>query len=80
MTKEVQTSVKMDKDLRDQFMVVEPELHRPAAQIIRELMGYYIINSETPNVLTAETIRKSRHGDDVFYATSTDDLFTKLDI
>ena len=78
MTKEVQMSIKMEPELRDQFMAADR--HRPAAQIIRELMRLYISDSETPNALTAETIRKGRQGEDVFHASSPSDLFKQLGI
>ena len=45
MTKEVQMSIKMETELRDEFMVLAAEHHRPAAQIIRELMRLYIAQS-----------------------------------
>ena len=61
-------------------MAVAADRHRPAAQIIRDLMRLYIADSETPNALTAETIRKRRQGDDVFQASSASDLFKQLDI
>ena len=80
MAKEVQMSIKMEPELRDQFMAVAAGRHRPAAQIIRELMRLYIEGSETPNALTAETIRKSDKGEDVFHANSAADLFKKLGI
>lgn len=80
MSKEVQMSIKMEPELRDQFMAVAADRHRPAAQIIRDLMRLYIANSETPNVLTAETIRKSRLGEDVFQASNPADLFKQLGI
>ena len=80
MTKEVQMSIKMELELRDQFMAVAAERHRPAAQIIRDLMRLYILNNETPNELTAETIRKSRQGEDVFHAVDSSDLFKQLGI
>ena len=80
MGKEVQMSIKMEQELRDQFMAVAAARHRPAAQIIRDLMRVYIANSETPNALTAETIRKGRKGEDVFQASSASDLFKQLDI
>lgn len=80
MSKEVQMSIKMEPELRDQFMAVAADRHRPAAQIIRDLMRLYIADSETPNALTAETIRKSRLGEDVFQASSPSDLFKKLGI
>lgn len=80
MTKEVQMSIKMESALRDQFMAVAAKRHRPAAQIIRDLMRLYIADSETPNALTAETLRKSRHSEDVFQASSPSDLFKQLGI
>jgi hypothetical protein len=80
MTKEVQMSIKMEADLRDEFMAVAADRHRPAAQIIRELMRLYILKSKTPNALTAKTLRKSDRGEDVFYASSVADLFKQIDI
>ena len=80
MAKEVQMSIKMEPELRDRFMVVAADRHRPAAQIIRDLMRLYIAESETPNALTAETLRKSRKGEDVFHASSASDLFKRLGI
>ena len=43
-------------------------------------MRLYIADSETPNALTAETLRKSAKGEDVFYATSATGLFKQLGI
>lgn len=80
MAKEVQMSIKMEPELRDQFMAVAADRHRPAAQIIRDLMRLYIANSETPNALTADTLRKSDQDEDVFYASSPSDLFKQLGI
>ncbi len=80
MTKEVQMSIKMESELRDQFMAVAAGRHRPAAQIIRDLMRLYIADSEVPNMLTVETLRKSDRGEEVFYATNATDLFKQLDI
>jgi predicted DNA-binding protein len=45
MSKEVQMSIKMEAELRDEFMAVAAQRHRPAAQIIRELMRLYIAQS-----------------------------------
>ena len=80
MAKEVQMSIKMKPDLRDRFMAVAAHRHRPAAQIIRDLMRLYITESERPNALTAETLRKSGEGEDVFHASSASGLFKQLDI
>ena len=80
MSKEVQMSIKMEPELRAQFMAVAADRHRPAAQIIRDLMRLYIADSETPNALTADTLHKSRRGEDTFSASSASDLFRKLGI
>ena len=80
MAKEVQMSIKMEPDLRDRFMAVAADRHRPAAQIIRDLMRLYIAESETPNALTAQTLRKSRDGEDVFHTASAAELFKHLGI
>jgi len=56
MSKEVQMSIKMETELRDEFMTVAAKRHRPAAQIIRELMRLYIA--------------QSHKAEDVFSATS----------
>ena len=80
MAKDVQMSIKMDPELRAQFMAVASGRHRPAAQIIRDLMRLYITENETPNALTADTIRKGRQGEDVFHAASPSDLFKQLGI
>ncbi len=80
MTKEVQMSIKMEPELRDRFMAAANGRHRPAAQIIRDLMRLYIADSETPNALTADTLRRSDKGEDVFHASSAADLFKQLGI
>jgi predicted DNA-binding protein len=80
MTREVQMSIKMEPELRDQFMAAAAGRHRPAAQIIRELMRLYIADSESPNAMTADTLRRARQGDDVFHASSASDLFKQLGI
>jgi predicted DNA-binding protein len=80
MPKEVQMSIKMEQELRDQFMAVAASRHRPAAQIIRDLMRLYIAQHEIPNELTAETLRKAQRGEDIFYAKDAEDLFQQLEI
>ena len=80
MAKDVQMSIKMETELRDRFMAAAASRHRPAAQVLRDLMRLYIADSETPNSLTAETIRKSRRGEDVFHAASAEELFAQLGI
>jgi len=80
MAKEVQMSIKMESELRDQFMAVAANRHRPAAQIVRDLIRLYIAEHETPNALTAETISKARRGEEVFEAKNAAELFRQLDI
>ena len=80
MSKEVLMSIKIEPELRDRFMAVAADRHRPAAQIIRDLMRLYIADSETPNALTADTIRKNRRGEDLFRAASASNLFKQLGI
>ncbi len=66
--------------LRDGFISVAADRHRPAAQIILDLMRLYIAENETPNALTAETLRKSAKGEDVFPVSSLSGLFKQLGI
>lgn len=80
MSKEVQMSIKMEHELRDQFMAIAASRHRPAAQIIRELMRLYISVNEEPNELTASTLRKSTQGKELHTAKDASDLFRQLDI
>lgn len=80
MAKEVQMSIKMEAELRDQFMAVAATRHRPAAQIVRDMIRLYIAEHENPNPLTAETIRKARRGEDVFQTQDATDLFKQLDM
>ncbi len=80
MPKEVQMSIKMEPELRDQFMAVATSRHRPAAQVVRELMRWYIAQNEIPNELTTDTLRKARRGEDVFHAKDAEDLFQQLGI
>lgn len=80
MSKDVQMSIKMEPELRDQFMAVTASRHRPAAQVVRELMRLYIAQNQKPNTLTAETFRKSDLDEDVFKAENAADLFKQLGI
>ena len=41
-------------------------------------MRLYIAESETPNALTAETLRKSRKGEDVIEASDLKDMLEQL--
>ena len=79
MTKEVQMTIKMEVELRDQFMAVANTMHRPAAQIVRELMRAYIARQEVPNTETVAAIEAVERGDVTTHA-STDALYESLGI
>ncbi|MBT2333894.1 antitoxin of toxin-antitoxin stability system [Variovorax paradoxus] len=42
MPKEAVFTMKLEADLRDQFMAATEDAHRPASQVVRELMRDYI--------------------------------------
>ena len=62
MTKEVQMSIKLESELRDQFMAVAAATHTPAAQILRQLMRGFIARHETPNAITRAAIEELEQG------------------
>lgn len=79
MRKEVQMSIKMEPELRDKFMLAASAMHRPAAQVIRELMRAFISRQELPNSDTIAAIEAVERGDVTTY-DSTEDLYEKLGI
>ena len=79
MSKEVQMSIKMEPELRDQFMAVAATMHRPAAQIVRDLMRFYIARQEAPNVSTIAAMEELDQGNGKRFA-SADALFEDLGI
>ena len=79
MAKEVQMSIKMEPELRDQFMAVAVATHRPAAQIVRDLMRSYIARQEMPNAETMAAIEAVERNEVTTHA-STADLYRKLGI
>ena len=72
-------SVKMESELRDQFMAVAATMHRPAAQIVRDLMRSYIARQEMPNKETIAAIEAVERGEVTTHA-STADLYRTLGI
>jgi len=79
MAKDVQMSIKMEPELRDRFMAVAASTHRPAAQIVRDLMRLYIARQETPNAVTLAAMEElERNGGKRF--ASADALFRDLGI
>lgn len=79
MHKEVQMSIKMEQELRDQFMAAAAAMHRPAAQIVRDLMRSYIARQERPNAETIAAIEAAERGE-VTHHSSTDALYKALGI
>jgi len=79
MSKEVQMSIKMEAELRDQFMAVAASEHRPAAQILRDLMRSYIAKQELPNTETNLAIESVERGEVNTYA-SADDFYNRMGI
>ena len=79
MTKEVQMSIKMEPELRDQFMAAAATMHRPAAQIVRDLMRSYIARQEMPNAETLAAIEAVERNEVTTHA-STADLYRTLGI
>jgi predicted transcriptional regulator len=79
MTKEVQMSIKMEPELHDQFMAIAASMHRPAAQIVRDLMRSYIQRQETPNAETIAAIEAVERGEMNTYV-SADDFYRKMGI
>lgn len=80
MTKEVQMSIKMEAELRDEFMAAAASMHRPAAQIVRDLMRGFLARQEMPNAATIATMQAVDKGEDLYRAKDADDLFKQLGI
>ena len=79
MRKEVQMSIKMEPELRDQFVAVAASVHRPAAQIVRELMQLYIAQQQRPNQATIAAMEELEQGKGTQFA-SVAELFEDLEI
>lgn len=79
MAKDVQMSIKMEPELRDRFMALAASTHRPAAQIVRDLMRLYIARLETPNAATLAAMEELERDGGKRFATA-DALFRDLGI
>lgn len=79
MTKEVQMSIKLEPELRDEFAALAKAMHRPAAQIVRELMRAYIARQTMPNAETIAAIEAVERGDVTSHANK-DELYRSLGI
>lgn len=79
MSKNVQMSIKMEQELRDQFMTASATIHTPAAQVLRQLMRKFITQQETPNASTIKAMQAADRGEGARF-DSADALFKDLGI
>lgn len=79
MSKNVQISIKMEEELRDQFMIAAAGIHTPAAQVLRQLMRKFITQQEVPNALTVQAMQSADREEGVRF-DSADALFKDLGI
>jgi predicted transcriptional regulator len=70
MSNEVQMSIKLDRELRDEFTHIAATMHRPAAQVIQELMRNFVErntfmerNTEEPNDETIAAMKAAEKGE-----------------
>jgi predicted transcriptional regulator len=64
MSNEVQMSIKLDRELRDEFTHVAAAMHRPASQVVRELMRNFVErNAEEPNDETIAAMEAAEKGE-----------------
>jgi DNA-damage-inducible protein J len=73
-------TAKLDAELKNSFMAIAASRHRPASQVLRDLIRLYVENNEIPNKETLETFQKTDRGEGIIHAKNTDDLFAKLGI
>ncbi|WP_332061128.1 MULTISPECIES: hypothetical protein [unclassified Bartonella] len=73
-------ATKVDTNLKNAFMSIAERKHRPASQILRDLIRIYVENNKIPNEETLETFYKTDRNEDVFHAKDIADLCKQLDI
>jgi len=73
-------ATKLDIDLKNAFMGIAASKHKPASQILRDLIRLYVDNNKNPNEVTLETFKKTDRGEDVHCAKDMADLLKQLDI
>lgn len=73
-------TAKVETELKRDFMAIAESKHRPASQILRDLIRIYVESNQIPNKQTVETMQKSDRGEDVYFAKDAADLFRQLDI
>ncbi|WP_375615200.1 MULTISPECIES: hypothetical protein [unclassified Bartonella] len=73
-------AAKVDINLKNAFMAIAERKHRPASQILRDLIRVYVENNKVPNKETLETFHKTDSNEDIFYADNIADLIQQLDL
>lgn len=79
MLKEAQMCIKMEPELHRDFLAASKLAHRPAAQIVRDLMRAYLAQRKEPNSETLAAMEAIELGEVNTYA-SADDFYTKVGI
>lgn len=84
MAKEVQMSIKIERDLRDEFSRAAAAVHRPASQVMRELMRGFVQRAYEPmhgepNEESIAAIEEARRGEGSF-AKDVDDMFRQCGV
>ena len=77
--REVQISIKLEAELRDEFLAVAAAAHQPAERIMRDLIRAYIAGREIPNAETIAAIAAVERGEFTTHA-NTEELFKTLGI
>lgn len=80
MMKTEMMTLKVEADLKQAFQAIAERNHRPASQIIRDLMRNYVSLNREPNDLTVKTMQQSEKGEDLHSAKDFDDLCKQLGI
>lgn len=79
MSTEVQMSIKVERELRDQFAAAAAEMQRPASQMIREFMWSVVDRNHEPNEETIAAMDELDNGGGVRF-NNIEDLFRDLGI
>lgn len=73
-------SLKVEPELKAAFKLVAESNHRPASQVIRELMRHYILTNREVNELTSKTLISSENNENLHTVDSIDELYSQLGI
>lgn len=86
MTANAVVRARVDESLKHEAAAVLADMGLTVSDAVRILLTKVAkekalpFEMQTPNALTAETLRKSERGEDVHAAKDADDLFKQLDI